>query len=130
MSSKWARFALIAIATMCVGGCSDHPAEIVHNSNSSSSSPTSSTIATVTISAAEIERCGDESIRTRIADALSQTNISEDNSPLALPQDLVSPDLAAKQLLKWDTLSSAERAYQLCFNYQQGSFNSSAIIEQ
>lgn len=130
MSSKWVRLVLIVVAAVCLSGCSDHPVETVRDANPSSSSPTSSTIATVTISSAEIERCGDESVRTRIAEALSQTTISEHNSPLALPQDLGSPDLAAKQLRKWNTLPSAERTYQLCFNYLQGSFDSSTITEQ
>ena len=125
--SKWLRPLLIACAVVSVGGCSAHPGPMVATPGPTAVSPA---IAAVTISAADIERCGDASITSRINDALSRTRISSGNSLLALPQDLGNADLAGKQLAKWNSLTSSERAYQLCFNYQQGSFGASGMSDE
>lgn len=127
MIPRWLRPVLIVVAVASVGGCSAHPGPMVATPDPAAVSPA---MTAVTIGAADIERCGDESIRSRIADALSQATISSGNSPLALPQELGNPDLAAKQLAKWNSLTSGERAYQLCFNHQQGSFDASGMSDE
>jgi len=77
----------------------------------------------VAISASDIEKCDTEPIKLRIEKAKSDHSISERNSPLALPQDMGEYNKALAQLHAWEQLSTAERIFQLCFNYEEGSFS-------
>ncbi|WP_146082539.1 MULTISPECIES: hypothetical protein [unclassified Rathayibacter] len=70
----------------------------------------------------DLAACSVDPTASRIEGALEQSTISPENSPLALPQDMGTREQALAQMHAWDALSEADRAYQICFNYQQGSF--------
>lgn len=85
-------------------------------------SPTQRALPQITLTTSDLAACSSEPTRSRIDAAVAQSTISPKNSPLALPQDMGSYEKAATQLKLWDALSATDRQYQLCFNYEQGSF--------
>lgn len=90
--------------------------------SSAASGPSDRPLPTITLTASDLAACSTEPTKSRIDDAIAQSTISPKNSPLALPQDMGSYEKAATQLKAWDNLSPTDRTYQLCFNFQQGSF--------
>jgi uncharacterized lipoprotein len=76
----------------------------------------------ITLSSSDLAACSIEPTKSRIDRAVAQSTISSINSPLALPQDMGSYAKAASQMKAWKALSEADRLFQVCFNYQQGSF--------
>lgn len=85
-------------------------------------SPTQRALPEIALTASDLSACSSEPTKSRIDEAVAQSTISPKNSPLALPQDMGSYEKASTQLKVWNALPAAEREYQLCFNYQQGSF--------
>jgi len=109
----------VGLAGCTVGGQSD-------TAGPPTESPTQRALPEVTLTASDLSACSSEPTKSRIDAAVAQSTISPKNSPLALPQDMGSYEQAAAQLKAWDALSAADRLYQLCFNYQQGSFGTNS----
>lgn len=115
-------FVLAAASSILLAGCSSQAGEGAAAEPPTSSTTPSRPLPEITITATELAACSSEPTKSRIDNAVAQSTISPKNSPLALPQDMGSYDKASTQLKVWDALSAADREYQLCFNYQQGSF--------
>lgn len=111
-----------ALAAMLLTGCTDlaeaETGATVPPTVAASPDP----VAPIAISAAEREQCSIDPTASRLAAALATTVISAENSALALPQDLATPEQAQDQATRWAKLSDADRLYQLCLNDHQGNF--------
>jgi uncharacterized lipoprotein len=114
-------FVLVVASCILLAGCS------VQGDDRATADPSSSPaverpLPEISLTYADLAACSAEPTKSRIDRALAQSTISPKNSVLALPQDMGTYEKAVVQMEAWSALSGTDRLYQLCFNYQQGSF--------
>lgn len=114
--------ALLAASSVLLAGCSAHIGDGAAAQPPTPTPATAQPLPAINITATDLEGCSSEPTKSRIEQSVTQSTISPKNSPLALPQDMGSYEKAMTQMNAWKALSAADRLYQLCFNYQQGSF--------
>lgn len=121
-SAKVTTFVLVASSAFVLAGCSAQVGDEAAAQPSSAPTASARPLPAVALTAPDLAACSVEPTKSRIDEAVTQSTISPKNSPLALPQDMGSYEKATTQMQAWTALSKPDRVFQLCFNYQQGSF--------
>jgi hypothetical protein len=121
-SAKVGALVLAVALSILLAGCSAQIANTAVGQPSASATASQRALPEVTLTSADLAACSAEPTKSRIEGVVAESTISPENSPLALPQDLGTYEKATTQMKAWDALSVPDRLFQLCFNYQQGSF--------